>query len=487
MANIGSSIASQLPEKPGTARENAILDLVRSGNVVVQWVPLTVDVGGVRATFQVTAEPLMLGSSSADGFYPGVTASTLQQIADFYDATLLTPKLVDEIWRQAQVRVDPFVGMVNSDESRRMMSDTAFFVRHTDTIRKKIPSGVGSGKLVANIGKYWVVSASTSQRLGLRVAPGVPAAENYGFFATASGVVRSVTGMPGVNVIQTPGHGHNYHHSDYSQVVVLVKRAVTVCDATGGCSLMDIYDLANNPALARLVSHEGTINMRLPGVAYVGNRPPPEPGLIGRGAGGRESPPGAKTPVTAPPVTTPPKISKQPSDVSLPTGGVPRRTKPGEKGAGVVAWQQFLISQGFDLKPYGADGGHGQTTEQASLDWERKLTPKISKQPTGVVPRRTKLGENGADVVAWQQFLISQGFDLKSYGADGDHGQTTEQASLEWERRPGKVNTASAASLFGSQGGMPNTGLAFVVAAAGAGVGWLAWDMMMSMPEQTER
>jgi hypothetical protein len=187
---------------------------------------------------------------------------------------------------------------------------------------------------------------------------------------------------------------------------------------------MDIYDLANNPALARLVSHEGTINMRLPGVAYVGSRPPPEPGPIGRGAGGRESPPGANTLVAAPPVAappgaktpSPPKTSNKKSDVPLPTGGV---------------------------------------------------------------PRRTKLGEKGDDVVAWQKFLLAQGFDLKSYGADGDHGQTTEKASLEWERKPGKVNTASVASLVGSPGGMPNTGLAIVVAAVGAGVGWLAWHMMM--------
>ena len=437
MANIGSSIASQLPQKPGTAREDAILDLVRSGNVVVQWVPLTVDVGGVRATFQVTAEPLMLGSSSADGFYPGVTASTLQKIADFYDATLLTPKLVDEIWRQAQVRVDPFIGMANSEASVRTMADTSTFVRHTDAIRAKIPSGVGSGKLLANIGKYWVVSAWTSRRLGIKGAPSIPSSENYGFFSSAPGVVRSVARLPGVNVVQTPGHAHDYNHSDYSQVVMLVKRDVTVCEPAavsglGGCwqgsgcdapggpgrtRCLDIYDLANDPELAKLVSHEGTINMRLPGVPYVGSRTPPEPGPIGRGAGGPVTPPGPSTPVSSPPKQTPTSPPKTPKETPVPS-------------------------------------------------------------PKGGVPRRTKQGERGADVVAWQKYLISQGFDLAPYGADGDHGQKTEQASLEWEKRQGKGSSVAVASLFGSRGGMPDKGLALVVAAAGASVGWLVWDMM---------
>ena len=31
-------------------------------------------------------------------------------------------------------------------------------------------------------------------------------------------------------------------------------------------------------------------------------------------------------------------------------------------------------------------------------------------------------GDRGPDVVAWQEFLIQQGFPLPQYGADGDFG-----------------------------------------------------------------
>lgn len=399
MAMIGGTIASQLPKKPGTAREQAILDLVRSGNAIVKWVPITVDLGGVRATFRVTAEPLMLGTQWDDGFYPGVTAATLQKIADYYDATLLTPKLVDEIWKQADIRIDPFIGMAGTPEDVQRMSDTDTFVRHTERIKSKLRGKRSSSgdSLVANIGKYWVVSGWTSRRQGLKSAPTIPSSENYGFFLTSRGSRRSVTQIADTNVVQTPGHAHDYNHSDYSQVVMMVAREVTLCEPTGVAGLggdcsprqtcnapggpgrtrcVDIYDLANSPELAGLLSHEGTINMRLPGVPYEGSRPPTPPGPVGRGGSGPVTQPGASTPASAPPPSkdypSPPKTGSKPVTTAATSSGMPRRTLPGEKGKDVQAWQRFLMSQGFDLSPWGADGDHGKKTEQASLEWEKR-------------------------------------------------------------------------------------------------------------------
>jgi hypothetical protein len=357
----------------------------------------------------------MLGDQWEDGFYPGVTPITMQKVADYYNATLLTPKLVDEIWKQATIRVDPYIGLTGTEEGVARMMDTDTFVRHSAMAKSKVGYFRNilslSAPLIANIGKYWTVSAWTSRqcRAGFRdcrTTGGPVSSENYGFFSTLKGAQpKSVTLMPNVDVVQTPGHRHDYNHADYSQVIMLVARAVQLCvpnavsgfggsyvckdggacQAPGGpgrIKCIDIYDLANDPKLAGLLSHEGTLNMRLPLVPYekpnvcallalagigefspeakafgedICGKTPPAPGPIGQGA-----PSGGG--------------SKQAPSSS----GVPTRTRLGDKGAAVVAWQNFLISQGYSLAPYGADGDHGKTTEDASVLWERSQMGKGS-------------------------------------------------------------------------------------------------------------
>lgn len=386
----GNEIASKLPAKAGKAREAAILEYIKKGQFFMRWVPLSISLGGTRATFYVTAEPLMLGESWEDGFYPGVTGETMQKIADHLNATLLTPKLVDDIWRAAAIRIDPIVGMASTPAEVQVMADTATFLRHTARIKDRIRAdraAAGSGPvLIANIGKYWTVGSNTSLKKTNK--SGTVAPQNYGFLYTKKGTRnRTVTRIPDVDLFQTPGLAHDMAHSDYSQVVMLVSRTVHLCSAEsvsglgdipkcksgsscsapggpGSMSCVDIYDLANDPQLAALVSHEGTVNMRYPTVAYEpspsGAKTPPSPGPIGRGAGGVSVvDPGAGKAAGG-------------SQSTRPQGGIPRRTRPGEKGPDVMAWQAFLIAQGYDLSPFGADGDHGKKTEEASLDWEKK-------------------------------------------------------------------------------------------------------------------
>jgi len=398
----GNQIIASLPPKAGPAREKAILDFVKDGRAILKWAPIKVDMGAYRATFHVTAEPLMLGQTWEDGFYPGVTPTTMQQIADYYNAALLTPKLVDEIWKQAAVRIDPFVAMTGTQEDLLRMADTATFMKHTNVIKSRIRpakqtyAAWGGSPLVANIGKYWTVSAFTSKKG--KGPQGFVASENYGFFSSKKGARRSVTLIPDVDVVQTPGHRHDYAHSDYSQLVMLVSRTVELCGPTavsgfgdsyynckdgnscqapsgpGVVRCIDLYDLLNDPKLAGLASHEGTINARLPLVPYekpqscalvalaglgqyapeaaafganICGKEPPPPGPVGRGASGSQYVP--------------------------PPSGVPRRTRLGEKGEDVRRWQTFLISQGYSLSP---DGDHGKRTEDASLDWERRTAGK---------------------------------------------------------------------------------------------------------------
>jgi len=56
---------------------------------------------------------------------------------------------------------------------------------------------------------------------------------------------------------------------------------------------------------------------------------------------------------------------------------------------------------------------------------------------TIVAPKRTKLGDKGPDVISWQKYLVSAGFNPGT--PDGIHGKKTEDAGLAWE----KASTAS--------------------------------------------
>lgn len=58
-------------------------------------------------------------------------------------------------------------------------------------------------------------------------------------------------------------------------------------------------------------------------------------------------------------------------------------------------------------------------------------------------PEPTSKGQQGPAVTCWQKFLIAQGFDLGSRGADGDHGDRTETATQAWRAKQGKVAPAT--------------------------------------------
>lgn len=312
----GSEIAQLLPPcSPMTPaclqkREAMILQLVRQGAYVLNWVPIVIDSPPYRATIYVMNDALMLGEAG-DAFRIGVTAQLQQQIADELDAVLLTPKLVDDIQRQAQISIDPPVTLGGSPD----MGSTAWMLKHHNAVEAKLAkllSSMGisdidtSDMLLSNIGKHWVNSKYVSTQgpvLDCSAAgkhkpfPGTYAAENYGWFVSSRFTggaypagTTTVTAIPGLNIWQTPGLCHNYAHADYSQVVRLASRYVQLCmpmavaglGATGclaglPCTMpdgspgiskcVDIYELADSDKSA-LVSHEGRIFMRYPRVAW---------------------------------------------------------------------------------------------------------------------------------------------------------------------------------------------------------------------------
>jgi len=57
---------------------------------------------------------------------------------------------------------------------------------------------------------------------------------------------------------------------------------------------------------------------------------------------------------------------------------------------------------------------------------------KCANPSSPVLPKRTKLGDKGPDVIAWQNFLITSGFNPGT--PDGIHGKKTEDAGLAWSK-----------------------------------------------------
>lgn len=68
--------------------------------------------------------------------------------------------------------------------------------------------------------------------------------------------------------------------------------------------------------------------------------------------------------------TEPPPDSGEPYDTDPPPPP-PRITSPGERGSAVREWQRYLMSNGYDLPRFGADGDHGAETERATQSYRR--------------------------------------------------------------------------------------------------------------------
>lgn len=227
----GHAWAKALPLE-ATMAQGAILNAFRAGQYLVQWVPLTLQGNGHTLVLQVMARALRIGTPE-DSVAVEATYGTEQVIADALDAYLLTPHVADAIFHAADLKILPYPNR-NSWVTDGTMGHTDRMVQHSDDMDAK---GVLSGNLVVNEGKHWVIS----KRIWTDPAPKNEHGPNYGFF-DAQGVPVQHVGM---------AHGR---HTDYSQLVVLMKRKAMLDG-----SEVDLADIAADPALASLISDEGTL------------------------------------------------------------------------------------------------------------------------------------------------------------------------------------------------------------------------------------
>lgn len=237
-AMTGSDFARQTNGMAPANRERLVLSEFRKGNVpsfLRQSVPVNLswqDVSGASHTgvIQVLPDYLAIGSD-ADFLRIPLTPMTAQLVADEFGFVLPTPKLVDEINRQADVHLIPAPLPVRG--AKMTTSDT--FLKHNRMIENQ-RRGRGTGKLTSGHKKDVVITNRLAGR------PNQVAI--YGW--------HRANGKP----IQPLSLVHESTYADYSHGIRLVGRAMIVDGV-----LMSTDDALRGEKTCRALSYEGKMRV----------------------------------------------------------------------------------------------------------------------------------------------------------------------------------------------------------------------------------
>ena len=222
-----------LPRYAGRAREEAIVDVVRrKEHDRIEWSDVPLRCQGHTGTARVMSDALKL-----KGIRLTAAAETAQRVADALGCVMLTTRIADALWAQADVRVAPCIGAPKNEESM-----TKWMVIHSRQIDARVRGRVG---LVANVGKHWVITPRFVE------LPGRAAC--YGWFDREA---------PNGVLWQPLELKHTPMYQDYSFTVRLVRRDCVVDGVE-----RDLREVLCAEGVSKLVSNEGPFKTsRLPGV-----------------------------------------------------------------------------------------------------------------------------------------------------------------------------------------------------------------------------
>lgn len=245
------------------ANQPLVLDAIRTGDFISpKFAPVTVahpTIPDLTMTFEVMTAPLRIGKPG-DSVYVTVSHRTEQALADLLGLSVLTPKLSDEVDRAADRRVEPQKWLKTEgapDTIDAMVADSNAL---DAVIGAESPS-----KLISGGWKDWV----NGRRLVTEKGRGL----NYGGYTSSPATPQGKPGPKpsvtrrGRNVYQEPGGFHDVEHSDESQKFRGMKRIVQMSVGPPGHAIVSaqtIDNIALNPTLWPLASHEGPVLMRHP-------------------------------------------------------------------------------------------------------------------------------------------------------------------------------------------------------------------------------
>lgn len=216
-------------------RESQIFEEIVNGNIpniLRDFITLTStfqDANGINhiVEYDVMRDYLSIGTNKDYCRIP-MGPHTAQAIADTFGCILTTPKLCDDIWKHASVRLDPIPYYPVGDNNSQVYQ----FVKHNEDINASRDSIKGnSHDLIAGIKKDIVICNALKYKKD-KVAI-------YGWHYT--------NGVP----IQPLYTGHVDWYVDYSHGVRLVNAIVRMDGAT-----MNIHDILKDTVLYKLLSNE---------------------------------------------------------------------------------------------------------------------------------------------------------------------------------------------------------------------------------------
>lgn len=238
-APTGSQFLAMTANLSVADREKEILSQVSSGNIpdfLRTFVEITVTAGLHTITFSVMPDYLAIGSNEDFVRIP-MNPRTAQKIADLFECSMVTRKMVNDIWKKSTVKLAP-IPMTPS----AAMTSNDYFGTHQQKI-EAARAGKPLGALTGGQKKDVVISnALTAKPNSVAI---------YGW--------HQLSGTP----IQPLSTVHHWTYADYSHGVRLVKRTATV---DGQPTL--VTDVLKSTTLHPLLSDEGVMpNPRIPGVA----------------------------------------------------------------------------------------------------------------------------------------------------------------------------------------------------------------------------
>lgn len=265
-----------------------LVELVKQGRAYFEYYPLRIDDGErtliiqvFRDALKVDQAPAMTWSRKAiswderkfDGLRPPASAAELQEIADYLNCMICTPKVHDLLWDEAgKENGCRFDSVINIHGNIVAISNIHDVHLALEAAIKK--AGGDKGGIVYPPGKFWVLCNAllTGKFSNRKDAKGNPLpniqAVNYGWPSSEAPAHRtSVT--KNCRVWQQPGGEHPDSHLDPSQTVVLMYIWAMLLEG-GEAREVDLRDIAVDPVRCHLISHEGPLKvLRMPNV------PPP--------------------------------------------------------------------------------------------------------------------------------------------------------------------------------------------------------------------
>lgn len=234
-ARSGSEFMEVILGTTFSQREPQILEEILNGNIpdiLRDFITLTSTFQDANGTnhiveYDVMSDYLSIGSNEDYCRIP-MGPHTAQSIADTFGCILTTPKLCDDIWKHATVRLDPIPYYPVGDNNSQVYK----FVEHNNDINAaREVAGGQIHELIAGIKKDVVICNT------LKTKPGYVAIYGWHYISGAA--------------IQPLYTGHVDWYVDYSHGVRLVNTIVRMDSV-----MMNIHDILKDPVLYKLLSNE---------------------------------------------------------------------------------------------------------------------------------------------------------------------------------------------------------------------------------------